>query len=54
MAQQSERCDEMLAQAREFLELLHHEMPSVGSFQRRWDEVRREKLSELRSLLERE
>ena len=42
MAQQSERCDEMLAQAREFLELLHHEMPSVGSFQRRWDEVRRD------------
>src|ERR1700731_2520944 len=31
---------DMLAQAQEFLELFHREVPSAGSYERRWAQVR--------------
>jgi nitric-oxide synthase, bacterial len=39
---QTMRSNDVMAQAYEFLELLHREVPSAGSLRQRWDEVRHE------------
>jgi nitric-oxide synthase len=42
VSQRFQAHEDVLAQAQEFLTLLHAEVPSAGPLSRRWDEVRRE------------